>query len=217
MKARCSACSSAAGWHGRHRGSRRRRRPAGRARAACRAARRRLDHAVLEAEIAGLAPASRAMRTARSANSVVAEAELHAAGLPQPDIEAGALAELGGQRRPFRGRGAGPALVMRRAETLATAPRPGRNCRARRGRRRRPRPAARSPSPCRGQPLGDGGADQPAADHDRIEVRVWGGGHPCGGIAPGPGCAMPEAPASFADETRYPAASDARWRPASST
>ena len=80
-----------------------------------------VEHAVVEAEIAGLAPHLLHHRPALR-DFLGAEAELQAAVLLEPDIDPGALAELGRERRPCRGRGAGPALVMRRAEPFALHP-----------------------------------------------------------------------------------------------
>ncbi len=86
-----------------------------------------------------------------------------------PDGDAGLLAELGGKAGPLVGREAGPALVMRRAETLGLHPDQAEI--AARGaigdvafvHQREAESGAR-------QPVADRRADQPTTDHDRIEA-----------------------------------------------
>ena len=79
------------------------------------------EHAVVEAEIAGLAPHLLHHFPALREFGL-SEAELQSAVLFEPDRDPGALLQCGGQRRPFRGGGAGPALVMRRSQPLALHP-----------------------------------------------------------------------------------------------
>ena len=94
---------------------------------------------------------------------------MHAARPLMADIDPGALAELGGERGPFLGREPGPALIVRRAETFRLHPNEAEI--AARGAesdvtlvdQRRFQPRAR-------QTIGDGRADQPAADDDRVKT-----------------------------------------------
>src|SRR5260370_20698107 len=84
------------------------------------------------------------------------------------DMYAGVLAELGGKTRPFLGGQPRPALVMRRAEALALHPDEAEI-------------AARGAvgdialvdqgavETGTDETIGDGRADQPATDHDRIK------------------------------------------------
>ncbi len=76
-----------------------------------------VQHAVFEAEIAGLAP-HLLHHGAAFLQLFFAEAQLQAAGLLQPHRDAGPFAEFCCESRPFLGREPGPALVMGRAETL---------------------------------------------------------------------------------------------------
>src|SRR5713226_10366485 len=120
------------------------------------------QHAVLEAEIAGLALHLRHHRAALR-HFALAEAELDAALLLQPDVDPGALAEPGGKQRPRRRRRSRPALIMRRADPLGLHPDEAEI-------------AARGPignialvedddsEPGIGEAVADRGADQPAAD-----------------------------------------------------
>ena len=126
------------------------------------------EHSVLEAEIPGLA-AHLLHHCAPLRDLLLAEAELQPAILLETDRDPGALLQCGRQRRPFRGGGAGPPLVMRRTEPLALHP-------------DEPEIAARGAigdialvdqrdlEPVAPEPVGDRRTDQPAADHDRVEA-----------------------------------------------
>ena len=127
----------------------------------------RAEHAVVEAEIAGLG-AHLLHPSAAFFELRIAEAEMHPARPLVADGDAGAVEQLGGERRPFVGGKPGPALVMRRAEALRLHP-------------DQPEIAARGAEgditlvDQRGveagarQSIGDRRADQPAADHDRVK------------------------------------------------
>ena len=80
-----------------------------------------VEHAVLEAEIAGLDP--HALHPCPALLELgFAEAEMDAARPLVPDRDPGARQQLGGERRPLIGRAPGPALVMRGAVALALYP-----------------------------------------------------------------------------------------------
>src|SRR6202521_6102904 len=127
-----------------------------------------IEHAVLEAEIAGFGT-HLLHHGAAFGQLRLAEAELDPTLLLEPDIEPGALAEFGSKERPFLGRTPRPALIMRRAKTLCLHP-------------DEPEIAARGaigniafvdedhPESGAGEAIADRRADQPAADHDRIEA-----------------------------------------------
>ena len=98
-----------------------------------------------------------------------AEAEVDAARPLVPDRDPGARVQLARQTRPVLGREPRPALVVRRAQTLALHP-------------DQPEIAARGAigdialieerhlQPGPDETISDRRADQPAADHDRIET-----------------------------------------------
>jgi len=80
-----------------------------------------VEHAVLEAEIAGLDP--HALHPCPALLELgFTEAEVDAARPLVPDRDPRARRQLGGERRPLIGRAPGPALVMRCAVALALYP-----------------------------------------------------------------------------------------------
>src|SRR4051794_2462590 len=126
-----------------------------------------VEHAVFEAEIAGFDPHLLHHRMAL-VELLFAQTELNAAVAFVADIDPGALAEFGGEARPLLGGQAAPALVMRRAQALALHPNePEIAARGTEGDVALIDDRAIQPGP--GNAVGNGRANQPAADHDRVK------------------------------------------------